>query len=171
MICWLQRKHLEQMRRSFFCAHGKEIERKILIKPRSDDADDFYCKYFIGSGPLTSNSAVHVTADNHYQAKVMARMFARHPDLEFGGAFHTHPSGLAVPSETDRQLALDILLERRGWKGWDLEQFLVLIGTQLNHEFTIRAYVIGRAHQEFVEIPVVITGSEERTLGHASDAR
>lgn len=159
MNCFVKQKHYERLRRFFLWANGMEIERKILIKDRKKSADDYLCEYFVGSGPRTVSSAVHVTADNKYQAKVMATIIARCPDLVFGGAFHTHPCGLLAPSGQDRRTALDVLLERRGWSGWGLSEFLCLIGTQLNHEFSIKAYVISKDHQEFVEIPVVVSDS------------
>jgi len=150
-----------------------ELERewKILGCRRSATNVNYRIRHLVSGGLGSLSTPTLVTADYRFQAKAIALHLARHLGLCLLGAYHTHPANCPTPSKLDRQTALDFVLERNGVSGWGLEQFLVLIGTRLNGEFTIRAYVIGKSHQEFVEIPVVITGSEERTLGHVSDAR
>ena len=138
-------------------APEREREWKVLGRNRFSLDCDFRILHLVNEGPGTSSSRTHVTANHQFQARAIATHLARHTELCLLGAYHTHPLNCPNPSGRDRRTALDFVLERDGISGWDLDQFLVLIGTQLNHEFKIRACVISKDHQEFVEIPVVVS--------------
>ena len=153
----VQKRFFSRWRKAYFPEPFVEREWKLLFNRCGNNAESLEVFHAVNSGPRTNASGFHVCADHLYQARVIAKLLAICPNLFLGGAYHSHPPGCFKPSGKDREIALDFVLERRGISGWGLDQFLVLIGTELHGEFKTKGYVISKDHQEFVEVPIEIT--------------
>ena len=157
MIIQVPTRVFSRWRKAYFPEPFVEREWKLLFNRCGNNAENLEVFHAVSSGPRTNAGRFHVCANHLYQARVIAKLLALRPSLFLGGAYHSHPPGCLKPSSKDREVALDFVLERGGISGWDLDQFLVLIGTEINGEFKTKGYVITKDHKEFVEVPFEIT--------------